>query len=415
MMQHMKRVILFAAALASLAAAQHSFHALPYRHPVMEKNFPLLAALRQNPDAADAIARDETLRSLAAFKEEQRRRAVRYCEENMACLLDAFRWSEQEIAQAAQALARLSATPSLQRIVQQRLRPGGDLFRHSSQTDAALLEKSWREAAAGLNRLIDVYGAGKPPRYPAIDTPMFDTASDNYRRLVYNVVADLDERTTQAALFFDGTLEFGLALLDINLRDEAGRFEPMHLGENRAAYEQVPRTDFNRFPYSAILVPGAGSDRPGLPLSPAGKLRTAIAARRYHAGKAPFIIVSGGFVHPKQTPYCEAIEMKKALMREFGVPESAILIDPHARHTTTNLRNAARLIYRYGLPHTRTALITTDVYQSRYIESQQFADRCLKELGYKPFDGLKRISVFDLEWLPRPESLHADPEDPLDP
>jgi uncharacterized SAM-binding protein YcdF (DUF218 family) len=31
--------------------------------------------------------------------------------------------------------------------------------------------------------------------------------------------------------------------------------------------------------------------------------------------------------------------MKRQLVALFGIPESAILVDPHARHTTTNLRN----------------------------------------------------------------------------
>lgn len=398
-------------AAAALAAAQP----LAYRQPVLEKNFPVLAGLHQDPDAAALAAKDETLRRLATEKEQRHRQALAQCETNLACLLDAFRWSEEEIAEAASALARLSSTTPFLGLVQKGLRPAGVFFRHHSQSDSVLLERGWREAASGMNRLIDVYGAGKPPRYPAIDTPLYDTASDGYRRLVYNVVADLAESAPHPGLFFERTLRFGLALLDINLRDEAGRFEPLHLGENRAAYAQVARTDFLRYPYSAILVPGAGSDRPGLPLSPAGKLRTAIAARRYHAGKAAFVIVSGGFVHPKQTPYCEAIEMKKALMQDFGVPESAILIDPHARHTTTNIRNAARLLSRYGLPRNRPALITTDVYQRRYIESPQFAERCQNELGYVPFESLKRISIFDLEWSPRLEALHVDPEDPLDP
>ena len=60
--------------------------------------------------------------------------------------------------------------------------------------------------------------------------------------------------------------------------------------------------------------------------------------------------MSGGFVHPAQTPYAEAIEMKKALIADFSIPQEAILVDPHARHTTTNMRNAARLLYRYAIP-----------------------------------------------------------------
>jgi hypothetical protein len=38
---------------------------------------------------------------------------------------------------------------------------------------------------------------------------------------------------------------------------------------------------WDRFPYSAIVVPGAGNDRPGVALSAAGRLRVELAARRY--------------------------------------------------------------------------------------------------------------------------------------
>jgi hypothetical protein len=163
------------------------------------------------------------------------------------------------------------------------------------------------------------------------------------------------------------------------------------------------------------VVPGAGGDRPDVPLSAWGRLRVAVAANRYHEGKAPFVLVSGGFVHPNQTPYCEALEMKRALMRDYAVPENAILIDPHARHTTTNLRNAARILYRYGFPFERKGLITTDLYQSRYIEAPAFNERCRKEMGHVPHRIVGRISSMDLEFLPQLDALHADFSDLLDP
>jgi hypothetical protein len=120
-------------------------------------------------------------------------------------------------------------------------------------------------------------------------------------------------------------------------------------------------------------------------------------------------------VHPNQTPYSEAIEMKNALVADLGVPAEAVIVDPHARHTTTNLRNAARLMYRYGIPFGAKALITTDSYQSTYIEGDAFAKRCGEELGYQPVTVLRRLSAFDLEFTPRLESLRIDSMDPLDP
>jgi len=136
---------------------------------------------------------------------------------------------------------------------------------------------------------------------------------------------------------------------------------------------------------------------------------------RYRAGQAPFIIVSGGNVHPNQTPFNEALEMKRALVRDFGVAPAAVLIDPHARHTTTNLRNAARLALRYGFPAGQPLLITSDQGQSAYISGREFADRCRRELGYQPGVLGKRLSPFDQEFVPGVQSLHGDARDPLDP
>jgi hypothetical protein len=132
-------------------------------------------------------------------------------------------------------------------------------------------------------------------------------------------------------------------------------------------------------------------------------------------GKAPFILVSGGYVHPAQTHFSEAIEMKKTLIDEFHVPESAILVDPHARHTTTNMRNAAREIFRYNMPTDRPAIVVSDASQITYIAAKSLADRCLRELGYVPYRILRRDGDTNLVVMPLIESLEQDPLEPLDP
>ncbi|HEY8183484.1 MAG TPA: YdcF family protein, partial [Thermoanaerobaculia bacterium] len=82
---------------------------------------------------------------------------------------------------------------------------------------------------------------------------------------------------------------------------------------------------------------------------------------------------------------------------------------------TTNLRNVARLMYRYGIPFERKALITTDRFQSAYIESEGFAKRNQQELGYQPVKLLGRVSIFDLEFTPQLDALQIDAMSPLDP
>jgi hypothetical protein len=107
--------------------------------------------------------------------------------------------------------------------------------------------------------------------------------------------------------------------------------------------------------------------------------------------------------------------MKKVLLQDYHVPEAAILVEAHARHTTTNLRDAARKIYRYNIPMNKPVLVVSDAAQITYIASQPFSDRCLKELGYLPYRILKRPSDTGLILVPTLESLQQDPLDPLDP
>ena len=230
-----------------------------------------------------------------------------------------------------------------------------------------------------------------------------------------NLTATLEDDRANFALFSSPSMRFALQLMWLNHRDEAGRFEPLETGENAQAFRRIKSVDWTKYPYSVIVVPGAGNDLPGFRLSPEGKLRDEIAAKRLREGKAPFLLVSGGFVHPSQTEFAEAIEMKRDLMARFRIPADAILIDPHARHTTTNIRNAARLIYRYGMPFDKKALVTTDLSQSQNIESAAFEKRCVEELGYLPYRILGRTSPFDLEFRPALDALQADPQDPLDP
>ena len=397
----MTRRFVILAACAALLAAEPARRPLDLRDPVLEKNFYLLMLLHREP----AALRPAQLTALS----ESKLRALRTLERDPRPLL----FTPDEIESVSAALTHLPAA-TLSRVAT-ALRASGHSIRNESLPDAAFLAKAWIEAAGRLNLAIEVYGLGKPPRYPAIDSVSFDANSESYRRLLHILATVEGEREDLDRAFFAPTLHYALALMRANQRDEAGRFEPMEKGENAAAYARIAAIDWKRYPYSAIVVPGSGTDRVGFAISPWGRARAALAARRYQEGKAPFLIVSGGFVHPNQTPHCEAIEMKRVLMAGHGVPAAAILIDPHARHTTTNLRNAARLLYRYGFPFDKPALITTDLYQSGYIEASGFAARCAKELGYQPGALGKRLTPSDIEWTPSAASLQADDVDLLDP
>lgn len=406
----------FALALLPLAmgVGQGSAPLLTLRDALAEKNFFLLTQMERSAGAL-VIEKDPVLAVLFKRRMDQLRDAASKCAADVNCHQAAFRWSDEEIAQVGDALAALAGSSRPVQTLVSELRASRVYEKHAGLENAAFLRKAWGDCAAGMNRVLDYYALGKPPRYAAIDSATYDVKSANFGRLVNIGVQVLEEQGAKWRLFFQPSLRFAVQLMRAHHRDEAARFEPMTEGENRAPFRQIRKTDWKRYPYTVIVVPGSGLERPEFALSAWGRLRLELAAQRYHEGKAPFVLVSGGYVHPNQTRFNEALEMKKSLMAEFGVPESAILIDPHARHTTTNLRNAARIIFRYGIPSDKPALITTDAGQSAGIESDLFRVRCERELGYQPHKLLKRVGKHDLEWLPLAASLYQDPIEPLDP
>jgi len=105
--------------------------------------------------------------------------------------------------------------------------------------------------------------------------------------------------------------------------------------------------------------------------------------------------------------------MKRYLMHNLNIPESAILMEPHARHTTTNMRNAARLIYKYHIPADKAAVVVTEKSQSGGITN--IAARCTKELGYVPYRLGKRLSDTQQEFFAVKEAMQVNVGEALDP
>ena len=102
-------------------------------------------------------------------------------------------------------------------------------------------------------------------------------------------------------------------------------------------------------------------------------------------------------------------------MEKHKIPEASILIEPQARHTTTNFRNAARLVFRYGIPTDRKGLVTSSEAHIGLVTENGFRIRCTTELGYFPMESIKRISPIEAEFTPSVVSLFFDANDPLDP
>ncbi|HEY9162041.1 MAG TPA: hypothetical protein VIS94_13270 [Desulfomonilia bacterium] len=105
-------------------------------------------------------------------------------------------------------------------------------------------------------------------------------------------------------LFFEPLLKVCIAAMIEQGRDESARYEPLADGEHKKALEKMANIDWDDYEYPLLIVPCYGPDEEGIALSTYGKIRCQAAVRRYHEGVAPFILTSGGHVHPDRTPYC---------------------------------------------------------------------------------------------------------------
>jgi hypothetical protein len=367
---------------------------------VQSKNYYLLTLFQQLPAVKALLARDPILKTLATNKLDSL---------NQALNTTHLKFSETEIQQIAQRLKALYQPGNeLGKLVKDHLIPSGAYILFQDLPAEEMLAKAWTQDATGVNYTISVYADGKKPNYPNIDSISINAG------VLYNTASLIAAENSNQTSFFNIPLAAALTFIDLNERDQAADFEPMEKGENKPACDRIAAIKWDTYKYSLIMVPGAGPDDPATPLSAEGMLRCRLAALQYRKGLAPFILTSGGKVHPYKTKYCEAAEMKKYLVDKLHIPANAILIDPHARHTTTNMRNTVRMIHRYGIPFDKVALTCTTRGQSAMIE-KTLIDRCKRELNEAPYKNGKRLSETEMEFYPQLEALQINPLEPIDP
>ena len=382
---------------------------------IASKNYYLLTLLQEDMAARKLIENDTVLNGLLQHKLTQISISLNECKNDVACFTDHIKFSEDEINGVAGRLSSLYAgNNALGRLVQQHLIPSGNYILFQQLSPKELLIKAWEQDAHGINFAIGVYAEGKKANYPNIDSIAFNVKANGYSRLLYSVDYLVMNECKDKKLFFLPSLTAALRLLEINEREQAADYEPMTAGENKAAFGRVKSIQWDDYKYSVIMIPGAGPEEPTVALSAEGMIRCRLAAIQFKKGLAPFIVTSGGKVHPYKTKYCEAVEMKNYMVEKLQIPANAIFIDPHARHTTTNMRNTVRLIYRYGIPFSKPAITCTTRGQSTMIETILIA-RCMKELNEVPYKNGIRLSETEMEFYPMPEALQINPMEPMDP
>ncbi len=349
-----------------------------------------------------ALKKDTVLQRLSRTYQERIKQALKDCK-NAGCYAAALRLRPEEVLLAGNRLV----AHDMKKVVQ-AIRTTGYYNKDTTLSDTALLRFAWQQTAAEMNNIFEVYLAGKRPRYAAIDSVSFNV---NTPAFIAQAGKLLDRQLAGSYYNLPATLAMDVLLL--NGRDEAARYEPLTAGKNAKAYARIAGTEWEKYPYSALLVPGFGPDKPGVRIDYRAVERCKMAAERFKRKMAPFIIVSGGHVYPHRTPYSEAVEMKRYLMEELKIPEAAIIIEPHARHTTTNMRNAGRLIYRFHMPLNKPALVVTDSAQVFMIANLD--ERCMRELGIVPYRDVKVLNKNEASFYPVAHCFFMNVFDVLDP
>ncbi|MBP1676024.1 MAG: hypothetical protein H6Q20_583 [Bacteroidetes bacterium] len=393
-----------------------SYKFLQSSDKVVDKNFYILTVIDQSPDVKSILSNNVVLKDFLVRKTKMINSHVTDSCYMPVSLLNDFLWV-QDSAFISKELSKIYVEnkKTFDQIVDNHLRPSGYYQRYVKLSNKEILNKAWNQCFYGMDYIINQFGLGKKMRYPHIDSASYVVTSRMYKTVLKDMMASLDEVSGSFDLFYKPSLVIAMQLMAANDRDEPARLEPLHEGVNKEAYEQIRKTNWSKYKYAAIILPGAGPELATTPVSPEGKIHCDVAARRYLAGMAPFIIPSGGYCYPFQGPFCEAVEMKKYLMEKYGIPASAIIAEPQARHTTTNIRNANRLIIRYGIPADMPLLFVTSMSQTSYSANVKFDERNQRELGYLPYRNKKQLSKHEIEFYPVLESLHMDPLDPLDP
>jgi hypothetical protein len=188
--------------------------------------------------------------------------------------------------------------------------------------------------------------------------------------------------------------------LPVEVRSAAARANGRAL---RRLHQRLRRGE--RFPYGAVATFGFGHpaqrfselvawrpddscrslDKWQMDLFSLNRERAARAAAAYHGGVGPLVIVSGGAVH---SPLYEAFMLQHLVSCTFGVPRDAVLLDPCADHTHTNVRNSGGLVRLIGA---RTAyVVTSDDFQAGYLQEWTLFNaiggsidqRALRDWGY---------------------------------
>lgn len=389
-------------------------------NPILTRNFYALAKIMDQNQASALLESKPALSAIrsqmiANFNNEIVKNTVTVNSIGLS-----LKFTDSQINSIIEDIGNSADETSLKTIIDNHLKLSGAYQLYSDYTRKNYLKYAVRECLKGINQIIDVYTQNVVPLDAISDLGLYHATKDTYKAEYLSVLkaASLKLEFVEDKLVFEPSLKFALMLLKLNTREEAGAFEPLETGENLKAITYLKNIKWDDYPYASMLLLGDSPNSAGddINLSKSAKIRVGYAVDNLKAGLVPVVIISGANVYPNLTPYFEAIEMKKYMMLTYDIDEKQIIVDPHGRHTTSNVRNAARIIFKYKIPNSKKSIIVGTSSHINTIADPAFAKRCNTYYGYMPGVLGSRVSPTTLEYTPDVKSLTMQPSvDPLDP
>lgn len=170
---------------------------------------------------------------------------------------------------------------------------------------------------------------------------------------------------------------------------------------------QYPQVPITATPAAPALVLLGGSVYPPSGQNPEVDLNSAAdrvwhAARLFHAGKAPLLLLSGGS-DPKHQAFSEARAMA-IFLTDLGVPAQAMLLEESSRNTRQNAAFSAALLKARGID--RVLLVTSALHMPRAMAL--FRAQGLQVIpAPTDFEANQELPPGLLAWLPDPPALDA--------
>ena len=199
----------------------------------------------------------------------------------------------------------------------------------------------------------------------------------------------------------------GLALLIVTIAGLYTASTPLVAGWLSGLLEhQYPPQAMASTPSADVIVVLGGATGPAIPPRQDPDLnehadRLMHAADLYQAGKAKFVLVSGGNWRHPSLSHSEADDMRDVLMR-FGVPSAAILMEANSLDTGQNADFSAQLMRQQHL--TTALLVTSGIHMPRAMASFRRAGVVVTASATDIVDA-GSVDWLVLDWMPSPMAL----------